>query len=286
MRKHFLPMAFVLLLWSGCEEQVATQYLSAGYPYELFDREPGPTAQLGEIVYYRSRIETDGGALLFDGYHSIAAGQATIPEDGQFAKAKTGYVLEALTKMSVGDSLVLRLPAEVLRQESANNPPPKEAKEIIYYLSLEEIYQPAQLQALQKAQMDEIMGLLRNFLNDYQYGKKDDWQTSASGLVYVILEPGDGTSPQNNQPFQLHYAGVRMDGSLFDTSITDPFPNILRYQDPRGLKGWNEALSYLSKRGRGIFLMPSELAYGSEGNSQLGIPPDASVLFYFEMVNF
>ncbi|MEM8908287.1 MAG: FKBP-type peptidyl-prolyl cis-trans isomerase [Bacteroidota bacterium] len=49
------------------------------------------------------------------------------------------------------------------------------------------------------------------------------------------------------------------------------------------MRGWQEALQLLRPGGKGLFLIPSRLAYGKRGFGD-SIPPDAVLMFTIELV--
>jgi peptidylprolyl isomerase len=50
------------------------------------------------------------------------------------------------------------------------------------------------------------------------------------------------------------------------------------------MAGWDEAVSLLAVEGKGRFIVPSELAFGPEGDSRV-IPPNATLYFEIELVD-
>jgi len=107
-------------------------------------------------------------------------------------------------------------------------------------------------------------------------------QTTASGLQYVHVEEGSGTSPGPTETVTVHYAGWLTDGTLFDASYrrgeTTSFPlNGV-------IKGWTEGLQLMKQGGSTIFVIPGALAYGQRG-SPPKIGPDATLVFRVDLIS-
>ena len=110
-----------------------------------------------------------------------------------------------------------------------------------------------------------------------------DLTTTASGLKYIVLRPGSGTSPTKASNFTAHYCGWLTDGTPFDSSYARNEP--LSYPVYRMIPGWQEALTTLMKPGSEVILVvPSELGYGAAGMPPV-IPPNATLVFRMELLS-
>jgi cyclophilin family peptidyl-prolyl cis-trans isomerase len=122
-----------------------------------------------------------------------------------------------------------------------------------------------------------------------------------TGLIYQILEKGNGEKPKNETEVYIHYAGYLENGELFDTSyekIAEEFGKLDRnkaaanaYQPfpfPYGKKqglipGFIEALDNMSYGDKAIVYIPSILGYGAQGAGHV-IPPNSNIVFEIEML--
>lgn len=110
-----------------------------------------------------------------------------------------------------------------------------------------------------------------------------DLKTTASGLKYLMLRDGSGTSPTTSSHFNAHYCGWLTDGTRFDSSYARNEP--LSYPVNRMIAGWQEALTTLMKPGSEyILVVPSELGYGAAGMPPV-IPPNATLVFRMELLS-
>ena len=105
--------------------------------------------------------------------------------------------------------------------------------------------------------------------------------TTASGLKYQVIEEGTGASPSATDMVEVHYHGMLLDGTVFDSSVergqTATFP--LNGVIP----GWTEGLQLMKEGGKTRFTIPSELAYGENGAGQM-IGPNETLVFDVELI--
>jgi len=103
-----------------------------------------------------------------------------------------------------------------------------------------------------------------------------DQQITASGLKYVIIEQGTGPQPKPGDQVTVKYTGKLEDGTVFDSG-TIPFTLGVGAVIP----GWDEGIALLNEGGKATLIIPSELAYGPQGNGP--IPPNATLIFDVEL---
>jgi len=110
-------------------------------------------------------------------------------------------------------------------------------------------------------------------------GKEKGVKTTASGLEYQILIPGDtkAAAPLATDTVSVQYRGKLLDGSEFDSSyahgeaVTFPVNGVI--------KGWQEALVLMKPGSKWKLWVPPELGYDAQPRP--GIP--AGSLFVFEV---
>ena len=110
-------------------------------------------------------------------------------------------------------------------------------------------------------------------------------QTTESGLMYIIVEAGDGPKPQPGTLIRAHYTGKFLSGRVFDSSVQRGEPFEFEVGMGRVIKGWDEALLDMQKGEKRILIIPSHLAYGERGYPPI-IPPRATLVFDVELVDF
>lgn len=102
-----------------------------------------------------------------------------------------------------------------------------------------------------------------------------------SGLVYEIVQQGEGPAPKPEETVKVHYTGKLVNGTEFDSSVTrgEPVEFVLNEVIP----GWTEGLQKISKGGKIKLYIPPQLAYGDEGRP--GIPPASTLVFDVELLD-
>ena len=113
----------------------------------------------------------------------------------------------------------------------------------------------------------------------YWNGINKDAITTESGLQYKILVPGKGRKPEAKNRVSVHYRGLLLDGSEFDSSYSGDEPVTLSLK--RVIKGWTEGIQLMPTGSVFVFLIPPELAYGEKGGGP--IPPNATLIFEVEL---
>lgn len=121
----------------------------------------------------------------------------------------------------------------------------------------------------------------QNTIVGYAMDNALELKRSLSGMYYQIIEEGEGTAPSLSSKVSAHYEGQLLDGTVFDSSYKRNEP--LNFSLRQVIKGWQEALQMLKPGGKGLFLIPSRLAYGKKGFGN-SIPPDTVLLFKIELL--
>ncbi len=129
---------------------------------------------------------------------------------------------------------------------------------------------------------------------------KPKTKTTKSGLQYLILEKGNGEAVNSTNKAMVHYAVYFENGILLETSsleiaesldlVNENRKNAGKYQplfadvspDARMIKGFKEGVGMLNVGDKAVLFLPSELAYGSNGNE--AIPANSNLIFEVEVV--
>jgi FKBP-type peptidyl-prolyl cis-trans isomerase FklB len=101
------------------------------------------------------------------------------------------------------------------------------------------------------------------------------------GLQYIVLTKGTGATPTPSDTVTVNYRGTLIDGTEFDSSYKRGQPASF----PVGgvIKGWTEALQKMTVGSKWKLFIPSELAYGENG--QRTIPPNSALIFEVELLD-
>lgn len=109
------------------------------------------------------------------------------------------------------------------------------------------------------------------------------FQKTDSGLRYQIIQKGDGAQAEKGKSISVHYKGQLPDGTVFDSSYQRKQPIDFTVGVGQVIKGWDEGLQLLKVGDKARLVIPSQLAYGSQGAGGV-IPPNATLIFDVELM--
>lgn len=112
----------------------------------------------------------------------------------------------------------------------------------------------------------------------------EGFDRTASGLLYKIINKGDGTKAEKGKTVSVHYQGMLTDGSVFDSSYKRNSPIDFQLGAGQVIEGWDEGIGLLRVGDKARFVIPSHLAYGDRGAGGV-IPPRATLIFDVELMN-
>lgn len=106
--------------------------------------------------------------------------------------------------------------------------------------------------------------------------------TTASGLVYEVIQEGSGESPKATDTVKVHYKGMFLDGKEFDSSYKRGEPT--EFPLNRVIPCWTEGVQRMKPGGKAKLTCPPEIAYGARGAGGV-IPPNATLNFEIELIS-
>ena len=109
------------------------------------------------------------------------------------------------------------------------------------------------------------------------------YDETPSGLRYKILQEGKGKKASKGDMVSVHYKGQLLDGQVFDSSYQRKKPIDFTLGVGQVISGWDEGIQLLKVGEKARLVIPSNIAYGSQGAGGV-IPPDATLIFDVELV--
>ena len=149
---------------------------------------------------------------------------------------------------------------------------------LIGYFLVEDRFGPARQAALQQA-TEKFMQQNQELLTSNP--EQEGVVVTDSGLQYRILEAGTGTQPTATDTVLVHYRGMVVEGTDFDSSHRRGKP--VSFLVSGLIPGWTEALQLMQEGARWELVIPAHLAYGEQGVPDL-IPPNAVLRFEVELL--
>lgn len=287
MKKNWKFLAVIALGLAGCKG--GFKQGDAGTLYKVVDHSSGSQAiKEGDFICMQWVIKTDGDSLLsstYDSGHPIAA---MMPKS-QFK----GDLQSILLTLSEGDSAIIKNNIDtMLKKTPGQQKPPFKTKYINYYLRIQKVIAKGTLpdSAFQnkiktyfKGLTDKVKaqepGKIKKFIED----SKLKLTTTASGLNYVITQPGTGPNLIAGDTAVVSYTGKFLSGKVFETNIKEEaikdkktYNPMTQYKPARFavgvhqvIPGWDEALLLLNKGAKVTLVIPSVLAYGEQGGGPI-----------------
>ncbi len=106
---------------------------------------------------------------------------------------------------------------------------------------------------------------------------------SASGIAYQDTLEGTGAPAAFGSLVKVHYVGMLLDGTQFDSSYDRGTPLQFTIGKGEAMKGLDEGLLGMRVGGKRHMIVPPELAYGAQGLEGL-VPPNSSIVLDVELL--
>ncbi|MBS1775876.1 MAG: FKBP-type peptidyl-prolyl cis-trans isomerase [Bacteroidetes bacterium] len=292
MIKRFVPVALVgasICYLTACSSDGGFKKTENGVEYKIITDEKGVSPKVGDEVemFMTARYKDDKlDTVLFDSRKLNNNQPIKIPLP---APAFKGDFVEALMKLSAGDSAVIRIAVDSLKKQQGMNLPEfmKAGKFLEYSVKMLSVKSAQEMKQEQAKHEAEQKGKDEQILQEYFTKNNLHPTKTASGLYYIIEKEGTGENPQPGQAVTVNYTGRTLDGNPFDSN-TDPKmghvePFTFNVGQGMVIHGWDEGILLLKKGTKAKLYIPSGLAYGMSSPSP-AIPSDAILSFDIEVL--
>ncbi len=138
---------------------------------------------------------------------------------------------------------------------------------------------------MQKRQAEQMKAMYGKNIDDgekflAENKKRDGVQETASGLQYEVITMGTGAKPGPQDMVKVHYTGMLMDNTKFDSSVDRGAP--AEFGVNQVIQGWQEGIQLMPEGSKFKFYIPYELGYGEQGTGP--IPPYSTLVFEVELI--
>lgn len=287
MIKRIVPVALVgatVLGFTACKPGNEFKTTKDGLEYKIVNDVAGDhKPQLGDIIEMHVKTKI-GDSSLFDSYKMNNGQPVQFP---LMAGGFKGDLPDGLMMLTPGDSAVFRVSLDSVRKKGAQLPPwIKPTDKMEYQVKLVSVKtqeeMKKEMEAKSAGQKDADDKILQDF-----FTKNNIHPTkTASGLYYVMANPGSGESAKAGQTVTVNYTGKLLDGTPFDSNVDPQFQHVEPFSFALGggqvIPGWDEGVALMKKGGKATFYIPSTLAYGPEGRAPK-IPANAILIFDVEV---
>jgi len=138
-----------------------------------------------------------------------------------------------------------------------------------------------QFQKIQRLKFEKNLIEGRAFLNNNK--NAPGVVALPSGLQYKIITEGTGAKPSATDKVTVHYHGMLIDGTVFQTTKESGQP--IELSVGQVIQGWIEALQLMPVGSKWILYIPSELAYGENPRPGGPIEPNSALIFEIELIS-
>lgn len=119
---------------------------------------------------------------------------------------------------------------------------------------------------------------IANYLNS---NPADSFKLEPSGLYYMDVVIGTGSKPAKGDTAHVVYTGKFLNGNVFDTNAGGA-DLIFPVGEGLLIPGFDEGITYMREGGKATLLIPSKLAYGTQG--YYTIPGYTALLYDVQLV--
>jgi FKBP-type peptidyl-prolyl cis-trans isomerase FkpA len=245
------------------------------------DIKEGINAKEGDIIKVHFALTTEKDSILRSTFKEGAPAEMPL-QKGNFK----GSLEEGIMMMSPGDSASFLINSDSLFIKMFNSQVPpfiRKGSNVTFLIKLisamsEEEYrkEQARIAAESIAKEDKLIQeyIAKNNLKPYK---------TSTGLYYVQKVPGTGVKAEKGKTVSVHYTGMLLNGTKFDSSVDRGQPFEFGLGAGQVIAGWDEGIALMSVGEKGLLLIPSGLGYGTRGAGG-SIPPNATLIFEVELL--
>jgi FKBP-type peptidyl-prolyl cis-trans isomerase FkpA len=304
MKNSILLLSFAAIL-ASCSN---SQKTPSGYEFTVLRKGDGVKVDSGKFVvmnwFFKDGKDSIWNDSKKNGFPAVVQMQGTVP--------KGDAVMEVLKMLTKGDSVVFKVPAKKLFENTFHQPMPPtidSTQSFTFNMGLSDVMDQTQVNKLQadlvakqneKMEKDKVAQLAKDvvIIDDQLKAKNLTAVKTESGLRYIITKPGTGENAKVGQNVKVNYTGYLLNGKYFDTSLEAEARknNIFREGSPYAplditigvqpplIAGWTEIMQLMSKGSKVTVWIPSGLAYGNQRRSE-EIVENSILVFDMEMVD-
>lgn len=178
-------------------------------------------------------------------------------------------------EMNIDTDILLRGLKDALEK---NDPLMTQDEQFEALMALQQEFMQAQMEKAQ-AQSEANIEQGSQFMEEFR--GMDGVQETESGILYRIINEGDGEVPGPTDTVTVHYHGTLVDGTVFDSSIERGEPATFPLNQV--IPGWTEILQMMPVGAKWEVVIPPDQAYGEQQAGQL-IGPNSTLMFEIELL--
>jgi FKBP-type peptidyl-prolyl cis-trans isomerase len=276
-------VAGMMLISCGNAEYKITP---SGVKYNVFSKGSGKKVMPGQWIklHYRATI---GDSVMVDTY-------SRIPAYGQYdtTMKDTHDFIDFLGELKIGDSVVFLRSVDTLQKRGylQFNDVFKAGSAIKGSITILGLF-PNQEAVMEDQQKETVLEkereivALEKFLKDQ---KVEGYIKTNSGVFIKMEKQGDGPKVDTGLSVSVNYTGKLRNGTKFDSNTDTAFGHTQPLEFVAGsggvIAGWDEAITYFNKGGKGKVYIPAMLGYGGNAQGEK-LPAFSDLIFEIEILD-
>ena len=272
LHQHISTLLISTFLFIGCGEK-------SKYPgYTKVDNDiyyklliGGETEKkAGPDDFYEVRMQNKyGGKVFFDSEFENASGTLLMQSSAS----------RYFSILSEGDSAIFLLPGGDLHM-----PGTPDTGMIEMNIKIEHILSPDEVSKMEKSSDPDVDEQL--LIHRYLTANKLNVKPDSSGIYFIEEKAGSGGVPQKGQTVTVDYSGMLFNNHVFDSSESTTGNFSFKWGDQdQMLPGIIRSLAHMKAGGKAKIILPSPLAFGTEGSSTGIVKPHTPVVYEIELVS-
>jgi FKBP-type peptidyl-prolyl cis-trans isomerase FkpA len=275
-----------MVVMSACNKETEGGFKTSdtGLEYNLItSTENGIKAKKDDIVSLHMIYSNQKDSVLFNTYERGNPIEMQLRES-----AFKGSLEEGLMMMAAGDSAEFNINADSLFAKTFNAPLPDfiaAGSKLKFKIKMISVKSMEQFTADKEIASKEIADREDEMLKQFLAEKNINATRTESGLYFIKnKQNAKGKKPESGQTLVVHYTGMLLDGTTFDSSVERNEPFETQIGVGMVIRGWDEGMMLFNTGEKGTLYIPSRLAYGERGAGGV-IPPNAVLMFDIELID-
>jgi len=296
MKKNLIFLALAAMALASCNGGYKKG--THGLLYNINNDKSGPNIKNGDFIEFDLVARTDGDSSLLSSYDNGAPFKIIARQQAP------GDFLDVIPMLSEGDSATIKVLVDSVYKNKSQLPPGFKGKYVTYGIKIEKLIAKGTQtdQVFQgviadyvKKETDKIQQAEPAKIEKYIADNKLKATKTATGLYYVVTKQGTGPLPIAGDTVGVNYVGKLVNGKVFETSLKEEaikaktYNAMFPYQPIRVavgmaklIPGWDQGLMLFNKGTKATLVIPSNLAYGAQGN-QRQVGPYTPLVFDMEI---
>jgi len=269
------------------------QHTPKGAAYHIYTNNTGEKIKVNDVITFQFIQKTEKDSVLFSTYAAGHPVQVQIQPSQNVAD-----LMEIFPLLTLQDSAIVKVPADSIFKGHEEQRPPflPKGSNLTFILKIERVQSLNDAIAERNANLEKIKAAEVTGINSYLTSHKLVAKTTATGLRYIITKPSVKVKALKGDTVLVNYVGRTLDDKVFDSSIEAVAKSAGLEQPGRKyepievvvgtggvIAGWDEGLQLLHEGSKAMFIIPSELAYGAQGQGG-DIKPYSTLVFNIEVV--